>query len=37
LPLLWIDVDVGEGCGVDLIVTHNGVEVLECFYGDDIW
>jgi len=30
-------VDVGEGSGTNLVVTHNGVEVLECLCGDDIW
>jgi hypothetical protein len=29
-------VDVGEGSGAETIVTHNGVEVLECLYGDGI-
>jgi hypothetical protein len=30
-------VDVGEGSNADPIVTHNGVEVLECLCGDGIW
>jgi hypothetical protein len=30
-------VNVGEGNNVDPIVTHNGADVLECFYGNDIW
>ncbi len=30
-------VDVGETSGLDPIITHNGVEVFECLYGDDIW
>jgi len=30
-------VDVGEGNGVNLVVTHNDAKVLECLYGDDIW
>ncbi len=30
-------VDMGETSGLDPIITHNGVEVLECFYGDKIW
>jgi hypothetical protein len=30
-------VDVGEGSSTNLVVTHNGVEVLECLCGDDIW
>jgi hypothetical protein len=29
--------DVGETSGLDLIITHNGVEVFECLCGDDIW
>jgi hypothetical protein len=29
--------DVGEGSGDDLVVTHKGVEVLECLCGDGIW
>jgi hypothetical protein len=29
--------DVGETNGLDPIITHNGVEVLECLYGDAIW
>ncbi len=30
-------VDVGETNGPDPIITHNGAEVFECLYGDDIW
>jgi hypothetical protein len=30
-------VDMGETTGPDPIITHNGVEVLECLCGDDIW
>jgi hypothetical protein len=30
-------VDVGEVHGSDLVITHNGAEVFERFYGDDIW
>jgi hypothetical protein len=30
-------VNVGEDSNVNPIVTRNGVEVLECFYGDGIW
>ncbi len=30
-------VDVVEGNDINHVVTHNGVEVFECFYGDDIW
>jgi hypothetical protein len=30
-------VDVGETNNLDLVITHNGVEVLECLCGDDIW
>ncbi len=29
--------DVGETTGHVFIVSHNGVEVLECFCGDSIW
>jgi hypothetical protein len=28
---------MGEGSGIDPIVNHNGVEVLECLCGDGIW
>jgi hypothetical protein len=28
---------VGKANGPDLIITHNGAEVLECLYGDGIW
>jgi hypothetical protein len=30
-------VDVGETNGPNLIITHNGAEVLECLHGDYIW
>jgi hypothetical protein len=30
-------VDVGETNGPNPIITRNGAEVLECFYGDGIW
>ncbi len=30
-------VDVGETSDPDFVITHNGVEVLECLCGDDIW
>jgi hypothetical protein len=29
-------VDVGETSNLDLVITHNGVEVFECLCGDDI-
>ncbi len=29
--------DVGEPSDLVLIITHNGVKVLECLCGDDIW
>jgi hypothetical protein len=29
-------VDVGETNNLGLIITHDGVEVLECLCGDDI-
>jgi hypothetical protein len=28
---------VGEASDPDPIITHNGAEILECLYGDDIW
>ncbi len=28
--------NVGEGNDIDVVVTRNGAEVLECFCGDDI-
>jgi hypothetical protein len=28
--------DAGETNGPNLVITHNGVEVFECLYGDDI-
>jgi hypothetical protein len=31
-----LNIDVGEGNNIDLVVTHNGAEVLECLCGDDI-
>ncbi len=30
-------VDVGEGSGIDLVVTRHGAEVFECLCGDGIW
>ncbi len=30
-------IDVGKASGANLIVTHNGVEVLQCLCGDNIW
>jgi hypothetical protein len=30
-------VDMGETTCPDPIITQNGVEVLECLCGDDIW
>jgi hypothetical protein len=30
-------VDVGEASRLDPVITHNGVEVFKCFYGDDVW
>jgi hypothetical protein len=29
-------INVGEGSGDDLVITHNGAKVLECLYGDGI-
>jgi hypothetical protein len=29
-------INVGKGSDSDLVVTHNGAEVLECLYGDGI-
>ncbi len=29
--------DVGETIGLDLVITHNGVKVLECLCGTNIW
>jgi hypothetical protein len=29
-------VDVGKASGLDPIITHNGVQVLECLCGDNI-
>jgi len=29
--------DVGETNIFDLVITHNGVKVLECICGDGIW
>ncbi len=30
-------VDVGETNNPNHVIIHNGVEVLECLYGDGIW
>ncbi len=33
----WLSVvDAGETNGPDHVITHSGVEVFECLYGDDI-
>ncbi len=29
--------DVGETNGLDLVITHNGVEIIEYLCGDGIW